>query len=147
MHERPLGAPEKSDLIAFAEAGRDGLRAVGLPMGSPIETVTSISAVVNGLRDVDHDHMVGASVGFGALWGDQVCKAARWEWVMLTPGPEDEELFAIVSPTRSHFISALYLFLPYATYAQDEDTSILLFNMLVAGEPAGGTPGAYTELS
>ena len=96
---------------------------------TPTAIVKALGVVSAGLRDLDDDMRVQASIVFGAPWGEQVHRAIGWQWV-LSFGDKDDELFALVSPDRAFYVSALYLFLPYATGAQDEDTSVLLFNLL-----------------
>ena len=63
-------------------------------------------------------------------------------------GKRDDEIFALVSANRAFYISPLHLLLPYATGARSEDTSVLLFNMLLDGSALRrGRPQRYRELS
>jgi hypothetical protein len=147
MHfrDRPLTADEFADLRGFQDAGRAGL-AGAAEAEDPRAVVEAIGAVVHGLRNLDEDAKVHASVAFGALWGEQVHRALGWDWVLLPIEAPEDEVFVLVSPTRDYYISPLYLLLPYATGTRTEDTSVLLFNMLVAGAVPAGRPAAYVEL-
>ena len=146
--DRPLTTDELADLRGFQHAGRAGLAEVaGSGAGEPRAVVGAIGTVVPGLRELDDDARLHASVAFGALWGEQVHRAVGWEWALLPLDAPDDEVFVLVSPAREYYISPLYLLLPYATGSRPEDTSVLLFNMLEAGTLPASSPAAYLELS
>ncbi|HSJ63514.1 MAG TPA: hypothetical protein VK922_06345 [Gemmatimonadaceae bacterium] len=147
VQERPLTADELADLRDFQAAGNEGV-AVVTDRDTPSAIVEAIGAVSSGLGELEQEARVQASVGLGALWGEQVHRALGWEWVMLSWGKPDDEIFALVSPDRAFYISPVYLLLPYATGARSEDTSVLLFNMLLDGSGLPRSkPHRYRELS
>ena len=145
MTDRPLSDAEYADLRGFQEAAWAGLPGLARD-ASPADIVATIGVVAPGLRELEHDDQVAASIAYGAVWGEQVHRVLGWDWALVSPaGPEDEE-FALVSPGREYRIAPLYLLLPYATGAQAEDTSALLFNLLCAGQLPASAPNAYLEL-
>lgn len=146
LRDRPLTADERADLLDFQAAGWAGLADFGV-LEAPDAVVAAIGAVVPGLRELDAESRVPASVAFGALWGEQVHQALGWEWAILPIESSDDEVFVLVSPKRDYFISPLYLLLPYATESRTDDPSVLLFNLLVDGPLPASHAVAYLELS
>ncbi len=147
VYERPLTADELADLQDFQVAGQAGVGQVA-EGDTPAAIVEAIGAISSGVRELDQEAVGHACLGLGALWGEQVHRALGWEWVMLSWGEPDDEIFALVSPDRAFYISPLYLLFPYATGARSDDTSMLLFNMLLDGTALPRRkPNEYRELS
>jgi hypothetical protein len=88
------------------------------------------------------------AIDLGALWGQTLCQAAQWQWCSLKKG-EDVAICAVCSPNRARAINPVGFVhsLLASRRRADENTSLLLFNMIVAGRLPETTPGSYAWLS
>jgi hypothetical protein len=147
--ERELTYPEIEDLRALVTGARDALTLLSAD-ASPDDIVQAISEAADGLRSLrlEDQKALEASIPFGALWGEQVNRALGWEWVWLTEADDQQyEYYAVVSPGREYYISAFFLLAHYVIGVKEDDTSVLLFNMLKAGNLPASRPRGYLELS
>ena len=147
--ERELTYPELEDLQEILTSARDALILIPAD-ASPDDIVQAISEAADGLRSLrlEDQKALEASIPFGALWGEQVNRALGWEWVWLTEAEDQQyEYYAVVSPGREHYISPFFLLTHYIMRAKEDDTSVLLFNMLKAGMLPPSRPRGYLELS
>ena len=72
-------------------------------------------------------------------WGQTLVEELGWQWMML----EDEaghKTSAVVSPNKSHAVPVLQFMEKLAT-EQEDTTSQLLYNMIVAGDLSPAKPG------
>ena len=145
--ERSLTETESDDLREMQDTALTMLPDLGWEP-SPEAVIEAIGEALPSLRALDRQPAFEASIALGALWGEQICRMLRWEWVWLTE-VEDEQYthYAVVPPGRELFISALFVLSHYAIKAKPEDTSVLLFNMLVAGNVPTAAHGELRELS
>lgn len=98
-HVRALLPEDRVDLDA---ARRRARARTGLPAGAPpVEVVAAVAAEI---RRIDpragEDARVDLAFELGVLWGDQIVRTARWEWVELSWDAGSAP--AIVSPDRAH---------------------------------------------
>src|SRR5687768_8144387 len=134
--ERALSYPEIEDLKEMCGAARQALVAVP-PTADHEQVINAISEAAASLRslNLDPQKALEASIPYGALWGEEARQAVSWDWVWLTETEDDQyQYHAIVSPGREYYIAPLFLLSHYVMRAKEDDTSVLLFNMLVAGE-------------
>jgi hypothetical protein len=77
-----------------------------------------------------------------------MAQCMRWQWVGLTRGG-DEEFLALVSPDRAFAISPVDFMIHLLTQSGPEadNTTRLLFNMIVAGKLPKSKPRGYRMLS
>jgi hypothetical protein len=74
------------------------------------------------------------AIALGCLWGQAVCDALGWEWCAVKKG--DAKVFSVASPNRSHHVPPMQFLQNQLRRrgADAEITSLLLFNMLKAGD-------------
>ena len=147
--ERALSYPELEDLREMYGAARQALVAVPATAEHQqvINAIGEAAASLRSLR-LDPQKALEASIPYGALWGEEMRQAISWEWVWLTEIEDDQyQYYAIVPPGREYYIAPLFLLSHYVMRAKEDDTSVLLFNMLVAGQTPTSQPGAFLELS
>jgi hypothetical protein len=79
------------------------------------------------------DDLKNRAIDLGSLWGQSVCDALGWEWCAVRDG--DTEIFSVAAPDRSYFVAPLHFMQKQLGRrgADAEITSLLLFNMLKAG--------------
>ena len=86
------------------------------------------------------------AIDLGALWGDALCKANKWEWCCVSQAPEPQ-VFAVTSSNRSHAIDPIRLVFNLLSSRQVANNSLLLFNMIVFGPLPETSARAYCWLS
>lgn len=87
------------------------------------------------------DRSIDLAMMFGAAWANAVQRSTRWEFVNLAR--EGREMLALVSPDRAHACPVLQVLLRQLQHPETEETSVLLFNMICAGELNPSSPGSY----
>jgi hypothetical protein len=73
-------------------------------------------------------------------WGDSLVEEMGWEWVMLT-AESGEKTVAVASPNRSHAVPVLGYLSKLVSSSTVDNTSLLLFNMIRAGDMGKGKAG------
>ncbi len=116
---------------------------------SPEEVQEAIYKAIDRLRGkpsgLTEERITELSVCLGCVWGDTVCRVLNWEWCVATL--EGGDHFGIVTPNRSHVIFPMYFIQEQLKKdAEEDNTSLLLFNMLVAGQLPKAQPRSYTVL-
>lgn len=153
MKERAISEAEQERIT---ELIHNGIECLGFVVDLP-EDLDDSAAVVRTLRGfVDQVHggmelpkpygePAQAAVVLGMLWGDEVRRAFGWDWVFL----EDDrgrETWGVVSPDRSYACYP-HLFIGGKLMNPNSDNTILLlFNMMGAGNLPASSPGRYTML-
>lgn len=142
--ERPLDDEEREAIADLASSMRKKLK---LSSDAPPEKVIAkIGAFIDSVRKkkraVPRDD--DTKMGLGALWGEQLRARTKWEWVHLTY-PEGFKSFGLV-PKDRHCACFPLNDIPeqMSVKKKDENTSILLFNMVVAGNTPDTKKNAYT---
>ena len=106
---------------------------------------TAIDAIVRGKRKAGSRELTDLAVNLGCLWGQCVCDAAGWEWCYAKLGRH--AILMIASPSRAHVIAPMHFVQSQLTKRPPEDnTSLLLFNMIVAGKLPAAPRGAYLHV-
>ncbi len=78
-------------------------------------------------------------------WGETLVKELQWEWAMLEDDA-DHKTPVVASPNRSHAVPVLQFIGKLAT-TQDDQTSLLLYNMIVANDLTAAQPGELLLMS
>ena len=141
--DRPLNEEEGAEMKQGIAAG---LQRVNLSTSSPPDLVQqAIKPVIDQLRtqfaNQSEDDGGDAIWALASLWGDAVTRATDWEWILLLDG--DEEIHAIAPPARSHVIYPFHYIHSLLSDPDADQTSLLLYNMLKAGNLPPAKPGDY----
>lgn len=146
--ERPLGADVRREIDELASVARE-LLGLGATGGTPKEIVSAIDQALTtsgwlARTGLDADE---AAIALGSLWGVQLTRAFRWEWVGLhePDSEEDDAHVGVVSPDRGFVVFPTY-FLRALLEPESEVTALLTFNMIAAGRLPPADAGAYVEL-
>ena len=132
-----------------------------LMAGHPQVIVEAIHNVVEGYSTVPAElrqqmregvDLESLAVGYGTLWGDQICNQLSWTWVKLHDDVNDADAVAIVSPDKAYCCPCHQYM--YATIGQSIEASSdrkntigLLYNMIMAGNLPPAEPGSYAILN
>jgi hypothetical protein len=81
----------------------------------------------------------------GAVWGEQVVRELSWAWQFAARQKEPE--LAIVAPERTHIIFPEWYIRRMLRPPYDDNTLMLMFNMLKAGNLPTAAPGAMEDLT
>jgi len=142
--DRPLTAAEAKDIRQSVARGYKFLK---LKPETPVEKVQeaickAIDAVCLGKKKATPKLVEDMGLNLGCLWGQTVCEKLGWEWCYLMA--HGDEGFAVVPPDRSYAIEPMNLVFTQLHKRQPEDnTSLLVFNMVVGGALEKQKPRAY----
>jgi hypothetical protein len=148
--ERPLNTEELDEIARFSS---EGISALGVDADDqPKSIITAIDLYVDkqrlNIQLASEDDYASLILSMAFLWGNQVCRAHGWKWVMLVYG--EGEAKAIVSRNRACFVYPLHFFKDLIDDPQRESTIILLFNMLapwvLSEQFPKSEPGRYDRL-
>ena len=90
--------------------------------------------------------MLDLAVNLGCLWGQTVCDELGWEWCCLMLGV-GRETYVIVTPNRSHMVSPMdFVLEQLQKRLPEENTSMLLFNMLKGKKFGSAKPNSYMHV-
>lgn len=141
--EQPLEAFLVEELREFSA---DGARRAGLEkLSSAMVVLEAISARVEAVRPLADEALLDEALGLGCLWAEQVCGSLGWSWATLTSG--DAEHHCIVSPDRRFAIHATAYLRSLLSDREADNTVVLLFNMIAAGNVPQAEAGQYRFLS
>ncbi|HYE73116.1 MAG TPA: hypothetical protein VEF04_07295, partial [Blastocatellia bacterium] len=116
-----------------AQFSAEGADALGVnETEEPKSIVTAIGNYVSeqrvNVQQAAEDDYAWLILSMAYLWGNQVCRAYKWEWVKLVyDGGESK---AIVSPNRAFAVYPLPFIKELVDDPERESTIVLLFNML-----------------
>ena len=153
MNER---LPNQDELQDLEQLVYDGIECLGSVVDLPSDLDDS-AAVVRAIRQgVDrvrqgaklpsaYEDLEQAAYALGTLWGDELRRAFKWEWVYLqTDG--GFEGWAVVSPNRSHVCFPHHFIFGKLANPESDNTIALVFNMIGAGRVPSSSPGKYVTL-
>ena len=89
--------------------------------------------------DITKDEKLDRAFWLAFAWGETLVKELQWEWAML----EDEaghKTPVVATPNRSHAVPVLQFIGKLAT-TQEDQTSLLLYNMIVANDLTAAKAG------
>ena len=148
LSDRPLKRSEQRDITLSIKRGYQHLKLD--PKSPPLKTQQAIrhalDAIVLGKKKPSRTAITDLAVNLGCLWGQTVCDELGWQWccVMLGAG---QETYAIVTPNRSHMVSPMdFVFTQLQKRPPEDNTSMLLFNMLKAGSFGSAKPRSYVHV-
>lgn len=147
--ERSLDADVRGEIRELASAARE-LLGLGATGGSPKEIVSAIdqTLMTRGWLARTGLEADEAAVALGSLWGEQLTRAFRWEWVGLhEPDSEDDDPhIGVVSPDRRFVVFPTY-FIRALLEPGSDVTALFTFNMIATGNLPQADPGTYVELA
>jgi hypothetical protein len=118
---------------------------------SPKAAITAVRQAIDNVRRQKRRKGKNAkelAIDLGALWGEALCQALNWEWCMLREKGEGT-VCAVCSPDRSHAIDPISLIYRLVTSRNSDydNTALLVFNMIKAGDMPVSVPRGYVWLS
>jgi hypothetical protein len=146
--DRPLTAAEEKDIRLSVSRGYKHLK---LKPGTPVEKVQkairdTIDAVCLRKKKATTRVVQDMGVNLGCLWGQTICDKLGWEWCFMTA--HGSKSYAIVSPDRAYAIEPMnFVFTQLHKRPPEDNTSLLLFNMVVAGNLGKRKRGAYMTMA
>jgi hypothetical protein len=84
-------------------------------------------------------------IDLGALWGDALCTARKWEWCCVSQSSK-QQVYAVCSPNRSHAIDPIRIVHSILQSRRVANNSLLLFNLILSGR-LPESPAGYCWLS
>jgi hypothetical protein len=148
LFKRLSSQPADPDILdEVDEAAAHAISQLGLLRDSEPQAIASaIRTHVDAVRPLSGEELDETAIVLAALWAEQVRRALNWEWVELKKGRKSVG-YGIVSPDRALVtLPILYMRELLADAARD-NTVLLLFNMLVAGNVPPSAPGELKEIS
>ena len=143
--DRPLTASEAKDIRLSVVRGYKLLR---LKPGSatPEQVQEAICKVIDGVflgkKKVTKKAIEDMGVNLGCLWGQTICDKLGWEWCYMSA--HGSESYAVVPSDRSYALEPMnFVFTQLHKRLPEENTSLLLFNMVVGGSLEKQKRGAY----
>jgi hypothetical protein len=108
----------------------------------------TVNRVNRSAKRITPKHAGELAISLGCLWGQTVCDAKGWIWRALT-FKTGETVFAIVDPKRTHVVAPMGFLLRMLRKRGEnaENTTLLLYNMIKAGELHKGAPKSYKVFS
>ncbi len=101
---------------------------------------------VRGWTRVSANEKKQLAIDLGALWGDALCTARKWNWCCLSP-TSNQQIYAVCSPNRSHAVDPIALVHTILTSKKVVNNSLLLFNMISSGKLPEAPENAFCWLS
>jgi hypothetical protein len=136
FHEFGLYAGQGMKLLGFADEA-----------DAPETVVRAIGRFID---EWDPEHATGErelaiiAMCIGLVWGHQVTRELGWQWAVLEQ--DGQRSYAVVSPDRAYATHPTVLMAQWLQGARD-NTVILLFNMVRAGNLPPSAPHTYLGLS
>ena len=147
--DRPLTPEEEKDIRLSVVRGYKLLKLK--PKSATAEQVQEamckvIDAVFLGKKKVTKKAVEDMGVNLGCLWGQTICDKLGWEWCYMTA--HGSESYAVVPPDRSYALEPMnFVFTQLHKRLPEENTSLLLFNMVVGGSLKKQKRGAYITVA
>jgi len=146
--DRQLNSKEQRDINLSINRGYKYLKVD--PKSSPRTTqeamLKAIDAVALGKKKLSKDAVMDLAVNLGCLWGQTVCDGLGWKWCCLMLG-DGRETYVIVTPNRSHMVSPMdFVLRQLQKRLPEENTSMLLFNMLKGKSFGSAKPRSYMHV-
>ena len=146
--DRAISEDEKSEFESYAKSG---LKLLGkIESADPGELVAAVDTYIAKHQKASTGFVkklfskapdnIETSLALGIVWGNQLVRAFRWEWVCVLV--EGEERYAVVAPDRSLVVFATYFVKECLDHATADCTVLLSYNMLrenrLSTEPTRG---------
>lgn len=147
--DRPLTAAEAKDVRLSIARGYKALK-LDPKKASPEKVQEAILKLIDpiclGKKKVSPKVTEDLGVNIGCLWGQTIADTLNgWEWCYATV--DGDELFAMAAPDRSILVAPMnFIFAQLHKRLPEENTSMLAFNMIVAGSYGKQKAGAYVTV-
>jgi hypothetical protein len=141
--EQPLSQEVAAEIRELASKATARL---GLTTAEPEEVARAVAEYVDGNRPLEEDRIVDEAVELGVLWAEQVMRVSGWEWVELQEKNADTH-YAIASRDRALVLLPTRLLYDLLADTQNDNTALLLFNMIRSGNVPDAEPGEYQIIS
>jgi len=153
MKER---VPNQNELQELEQLVHNGIECSGFLVDLPAnldDSAAVVRAIRQGVDEIrqgaklhrDYEDPADAAYALGSLWGDELCRAFKWEWVYLQ-AEVGFEGWAVVSPDRSYAcFPHRFIFAKLADPGSDNSIA-LLFNTIEAGDVPPSSPRKYLTL-
>lgn len=115
----------------------------------PRRTAEAIHRAIDEFRErqrVPAEEKKQFAIDLGALWGEALCRARKWEWCCVSVAA-DQETFAVCSPGRSHAVDPLAMVYRILSSRRVANNALLLFNMILSGHLPAAADRKYCWLS
>jgi hypothetical protein len=142
--ERPLDESAQEEVRVLTNAGAALVKAD--PEQDPLSVVKRIATYVAAVRPLAGEELIDRALELGCLWAHQIVSVAGWIWAELHSADKTVQ-YAIVSSDRSVAILPGLKFRLLLEDAERPDNSVLLFDMVRAGNLPEANPGAYLLIS
>ncbi|MEW6352047.1 MAG: hypothetical protein AB1646_23600 [Thermodesulfobacteriota bacterium] len=145
--DTPLKPEVKEELETCVKAGSEML-GLDLAAASPDDIQECVFQKIGTVRessDLPEHERQELGLLLGCLWGQTVCDRLGWQWAQIDFA-EGGEFYGIVTPDRSHAILPLHYIDGLLKDREKDHTSLLLYNMLVAGKLPPAEAGEYSVL-
>jgi hypothetical protein len=145
--DRPLDEGERRDIRLSIARGYKHLKLA--PKSSTASTQrairSAVDAIVLGRNKPRQNAVTDLAVNLGCLWGQTVCDELKWEWCRVKFA-DGREAYAIVPPDRSHMVLPMdFIHRQLRKRPPEENTSMLLFNMLKGKKFGRAKPRSYVH--
>jgi hypothetical protein len=107
----------------------------------------AVQRVIGSTKTLPPKAVQDMAIELGSLWGQSICDALGWEWCCVKQ--EEGKVFAVASVDRSHYVAPMH-FLQRQLEQRGEtadNTTLLLFNMIKAGETPPANAREYQMLN
>jgi len=143
----PLSPEVRSEVL---QAIRRGAALLGLePDWQPLRAAEAVHGKLEELRAgkrLAANQRKQMSIDLGALWGEALAVAAKWEWRAVTTNP-GRETHAVSSPNGSHAVDPIAHMHYLLENSKTDNNSLLLFNMIRSGHLPEAAESAFSWLS
>lgn len=149
MSDRPLNAEEQRDIDLSIKRGYKHLKldSKTSPKKTQAALLDAIDTFLLGKKKAGKNAVLDLAVNLGCLWGQTVCDELGWKWCCLMLG-DDQETYVIVTPNRSHMVSPMnFMHTQLQKRPPEENTSMLLFNMLKGKKFGASKAKSYMHIS
>ena len=143
--DRPLELAEEKEIRLAVGRGYKHLklkRGRATPMQIQEAMLKTIDSIMDSKKRKTARAIEDLAIDLGCLWGQTVCDTIGWEWCFATIGIEN--VFAVAPPNRSYVVAPMCFVQTQLQKRPPEDnTSLLLFNMIVGGSLPKAKAGTY----
>jgi hypothetical protein len=100
---------------------------------------------VERVRPLEGERLIDEALELGCLWAEQVLRVTGWNWAELRKS--DAANYAVVSADRALAVFPANYLRELLADSERDNTALLLFNMIRAGNVPAADPGDYEVFS
>lgn len=146
--DRPLNDKEQRNISLSIKRGYKYLKldSQSSPQATQEAMFKAFDAIALGKKKLSNNAVMDLAVNLGCLWGQTVCDELGWQWCCLIL-EDRRETYVIVTPNRSHMVSPMdFVLRQLDKRLPEENTSLLLFNMLKGKSFGAAKAGSYMHV-